>query len=597
MRLFPVFYNIGMAYPLSQTMQIELGLIAAVALMGGAVQFKMLERLKTRLHEINVEQRKRDEDAEIAAAERLGAFDEQLEDWEKRHGNRAGAGSVTKEVDSSLGPQTPTATAYDGRPSSQFSMMNGLKGTPGTPGPPGPAPGTRASDYFAVPLQSPKPALTGISGRPQSIGALPVLDLGTDDLAGGAGGVRRDSTARMEDAVKANEDAAALKRKEELLAEIQTIKKNIAQLKAEGASNSSGSGGGSRPASMMLLDSEGSRSRTVSFDALRTPMVVQPPPPQETEWDQYVRERKLFTPPTGVTAPIPSGTINGRPVSAALPEAVLEAVEMRKRRESMLEMGRVDEDTIGGLAAPVARHARSRSAGPAQLEFMHDRESPARGRDRPSHSRQASHQSQGGPVLIAPPRKTMSPAPAHSPKPRVKTWEEMQERHREKMRALQEPLRKAEAELAELENARSRWERSRQVEKQVMERREAEKRAAYEKSKAEAEGAKKEGAGKRFSKLFGASQPAPAPVPEPDVEDEEEEALPRASRGSGRRESAAVKVAAWQAYQEQEQAQRRTPEGRRSGQNRQSRRQSTGPIVTQGQQPHGRVSRRSVAPN
>ncbi|KAF8605192.1 hypothetical protein BDV93DRAFT_75890 [Ceratobasidium sp. AG-I] len=607
MRLFPKFYEIGMAYPLSQTMQIELGLIAAVALMGGAVQFKMLERLKTRLHEIDVEQRKRDEDAEIAAAERLGAFDEQLDDWEKRHGRRAGAGAGSaKEVDSSLGPQTPTAMTYDGRPSSQFSALNG-KGTPGTPGP---APGTRLSDYFAVPLRSPKPAVVmpepahaGISGRPQSIGALPVLDLGTDDLAGGAGGVRRDSIARMEDAVKANEDAAAIRRKEELLAEIQTIKKNIAQLKSEGVSNSSGSGG-SR-ASMMLLDSEGSRSRTVSFDALRKPTVVQappPPPPQETEWDQYVRERKLFTPPSGVTAPIPSGTMNGRPVSAALPGAVMEAVEMRKRRESMLEMGRVDEDEVG-VVAPVAKHARSRSVGTAQLDFTRGQDShmgmeSTRGRDRPSHSRQASQQSQGGPVLVAPPRKSMSPAPAPSQaKPRVKTWEEMQERHREKMRALQEPLRKAEAELAELETARSRWERSRQVEKQVMERREAEKKAAYEKRKAEAAGVAKEkqGAGKRLSRLFGgASQPVPAPAPEPEVE---EEALPRASRGSGMRESAAVKVAAWQAYQEQEQAHRRTPEARRSGQERQSRRQSTGPILPQGQQPYGRTSRRSAAPN
>ncbi|KAG8681523.1 hypothetical protein FRC08_015577, partial [Ceratobasidium sp. 394] len=88
MRMFPVFYNIGMPYPLYQTEQIELGLIAAVALMGGAVQFRVLGILKNRLREINEEQRKREEDAEIAAADRLGAFDDQMEEWEKRHGNR-----------------------------------------------------------------------------------------------------------------------------------------------------------------------------------------------------------------------------------------------------------------------------------------------------------------------------------------------------------------------------------------------------------------------------------------------------------------------------------------------------------------------------
>ncbi|KDN49517.1 hypothetical protein RSAG8_02219, partial [Rhizoctonia solani AG-8 WAC10335] len=483
MRLFPVFYNIGMPYPLYQTMQIELGLIAAVALMGGAVQFRMLGLLKRRLKEISEEQRRREEDAEIAAADRLGAFDEQLEEWEKQHGNLVG-----KDFSSS-GGLTPTATAYDGRPSSQFSLLNGpnsqfsLLNGPKSAGLAS-TPGAKSGDYFAVPLQSPKtatvatpdqPGASGISGRPQSIGVLPVLDLGTDDLAGGAGGVKRDSIARMEDAVKPSEDTAAARRREELRAEIDALKKNITQLKTET------SGITSRPVSTLLLDTDLARSRTVSFDALGSSRPRSAPlePPPESEWDKYVRERKLFTPPSGVTPPIPSGTINGRPMTMVLPEAVADAVELRKRRESMLEMGLLEE-AVAAAAIP-SRHSRSRTmSGGAHLDLSGGSSSDGqRGRDRPTHTRQHSH----GPPAILPPRKSMSPGPRptdNAGRPRVKTYEEMQERHREKMRALQEPLRRAEAELAELENAKARWERSIQVERQVMERREAERRAAYD---------------------------------------------------------------------------------------------------------------------
>ncbi|CCO27240.1 hypothetical protein RSOLAG1IB_02941 [Rhizoctonia solani AG-1 IB] len=597
MRMFPVFYDIGMPYPLYQTMQIELGLIAAVALMGGAVQFRLLTVLKKRLNEINQEQRQREEDAEIAAAERLGAFDEQLEDWEKRHGNLAGS---NKEVSSS-GGLTPTATAYDGRPSSQFSLLNGPKSTGLAT-----TPGARSGDYFSVPLQSPKtatiatpePVVAGISGRRQSIGALPVLDLGTDDLAGGAGGVKRDSVARMEESLHANEDTAAARRRLELQSEIDALKKNIAQLKTE----TSGSGTGSRPTSLLLLDTDLGRTRTVSFEALGSrPRSAPLEPPPESEWDKYVRERKLFTPPSGVTAPIPSGTINGRPMTLMLPDAVADAVEMRKRRESMLEMGKLEE-AVTAAAIP-SRHTRSRTmSNGTQLDLSGGSSSEGqRGRDRPAHTRQHSQ----GPPAILPPRKSMSPGPRltdnNGGRPRVKTYEEMQERHREKMRVLQEPLRRAEAELAELENAKNRWERSIQVERQVMERREAERRAAYEKKQTgEVSKPNKAGVGNRISKLFGAEkvQAPSAPANEaPLVEDEEKSGDRRAGPGHSTRDSAVAKVAAWQAYQEQATDDVGRPNAGVSGDGhrRKHSRQSSGPFAPA----HGRRSsgHMHVAPN
>ncbi|KAJ1310942.1 hypothetical protein OPQ81_009454 [Rhizoctonia solani] len=550
MRLFP-------------TMQIELGLIAAVTLMGGAVQFRMLGLLKKRLHEINEEQRKREEDAEIAAAERLGAFDEQLEEWEKRHGNLAG-----KDVSSS-GGLTPTATAHDGRPSSQFSLLNGPKsaGLASTPG-------AKNGDYFAIPLQSPKTATAATPEQPITNG------ISGHDLAGGAGGVRRDSIARMEDAIKPTEDTAAARRREELRAEIDALKKNIAQLKAETGGTTS------RPASTLLLDTDLARNRTVSFDVLASsgPRSAPLEPPPESEWDKYVRERKLFTPPSGVTPPIPSGTINGRPMTVMLPESVADAVELRKRRESMLEMGKLEE-AVATATVP-SRHTRSRTmSNGARLDLSGGESSEGqRGRDYLTHPRQPSHDR----PTILPPRKSMSPGPRPTDggKPRVKTYEEMQERHREKMRALQEPLRRAEEELAELEKAKARWERSIQVERQVMERREAEKRAAYERKIAEESGkSNKGGVGNRISKLFGAekAQPQPAPALESESTEEEKTRPPREKPGHSIRDSATAKVAAWQAYQERTSHETGRPSGDRrvsgDGHRRQHSRQSNSPFA------------------
>ena len=54
-------------------MEVELGLIGAVALMGAAVQLRILKILQIKLKEIAVEQKKRDEELEAQAWLRLNA--------------------------------------------------------------------------------------------------------------------------------------------------------------------------------------------------------------------------------------------------------------------------------------------------------------------------------------------------------------------------------------------------------------------------------------------------------------------------------------------------------------------------------------------
>ncbi len=56
--LFPKFQDNGIRYPVSQSIQIELGLLGAVALMGAAVQLRILSVLQHKLKEISLEQQK-----------------------------------------------------------------------------------------------------------------------------------------------------------------------------------------------------------------------------------------------------------------------------------------------------------------------------------------------------------------------------------------------------------------------------------------------------------------------------------------------------------------------------------------------------------
>jgi len=90
-------------------------------------------------------------------------------------------------------------------------------------------------------------------------------------------------------------------------------------------------------------------------------------------------------------------------------------------------------------------------------------------------------------VQILPPRRASgiiaSPAPQPPPAARIKTFEELNERHREKMRDIQSPLTRAEKEHADLEAARQRWERSKTLEKEAMDKKQAEMMAVLEKDK------------------------------------------------------------------------------------------------------------------
>jgi hypothetical protein len=85
------------------------------------------------------------------------------------------------------------------------------------------------------------------------------------------------------------------------------------------------------------------------------------------------------------------------------------------------------------------------------------------------------------PVSILPPHPTpiVAPTPQRPAATRTRTFEELNQRHREKIRDLQAPLTEAERKHAELEAAKNRWERSKALEKDAVTKRQAEKAALY----------------------------------------------------------------------------------------------------------------------
>ncbi|TRM60275.1 hypothetical protein BD626DRAFT_572045 [Schizophyllum amplum] len=450
--LFPKFKDNGIKFPVSQVMQIELGLIGAIALMGVAVQLRILSALQVKLKEINEEQRRRERAADLDGVDRFAMLQREQEEWERDHPSfskhgRAESGLSTmplmgKYQDGSSSPVTEHTFASEDRK----RRPSGL------------------SDLMASPAPEEEKERAA-RGRPTV--ALPALDLGMgieDD-------VPKDFIAKNQGKAQRQPPTKEIQKRDDLLAEIDNLRRSIDVLRTESPDLSS-----HRPS----LTSR----RTLSTDAaaallpavhLRPPRTSDPrarvhsmemnalagqysageslgrpssAPLRDVDWDQYVAERKLLQPPSGVTPPIPTTSPGPSPTHRInMPPAVAEALRDRKLRESVLYSAPHASDDDVPLAQQ--QHARSRSAGGNM------------------------------PVTILPPQK-----PIHAPKPqrpsgapRTATFEELNERHREHLRNMQAPITQAQKDQADLDTAKARWERSKAAEREAVAKRQAEKAA------------------------------------------------------------------------------------------------------------------------
>ncbi|CDO73509.1 hypothetical protein BN946_scf185013.g144 [Trametes cinnabarina] len=216
--LFTKYKDHGIKFPVTQIMQIELGMMGAVSIMGMAVQFQILKILQRKLREIEAERERQNREAEERAAERFREIEEEKAAWERDH---------------------PSLLKH-GRADSNFSGMpllgkDGL-GSPETDsqlGTPRPRYQSGLSEFMAAPTPS-EELHRAVSKQLQNPGALPVLDLGDDIEANVpktfiADDVKDDKPAKLLTAAELED----LKRREELLSEIQTIRKSIELLRAD----------------------------------------------------------------------------------------------------------------------------------------------------------------------------------------------------------------------------------------------------------------------------------------------------------------------------------------------------------------------------
>lgn len=201
---FPKYTYNGIQFPVTQIMQIELGMMAAVALMGGAVQLRVLVVLQRKLKQMSMEQEKRDAEAELGAAQQFEALDKEREEWEKDHptivGSRHARNLSGYSSDNPLmlksGDSALNSPMTDDQRSSFFDAGNRSRHASGF------------SEYRKSQDELKR------SQTPQSAGALPPMDLGND--------IQRDVPSnylKEEDLIKSAGDLAAdLAEKESMLA-------------------------------------------------------------------------------------------------------------------------------------------------------------------------------------------------------------------------------------------------------------------------------------------------------------------------------------------------------------------------------------------
>jgi len=254
-----------------------------------------------------------------------------------------------------------------------------------------------------------------------------------------------------------------------------------------------------------------------------------------------------------------------------IPPAVSEALAKRQRRESAY--------SIGGVPAYVqeAHDAVTPGAGPSMTSHLLAAPINRSDDDIPiSHVKAAKiaqhvhkRSSSFGSIIpnILPPRKSTS-TPSPVPSPVTRTFEELQERHTEKMKGIQDPVTDVVVERAELQDAKEKWERRIAYERDVMVKREKEKAAMLFKESERRLAEKKhleeqERSGKgRTSVLMPPGTSAFLPTLSPDKREKEMEK--RNSSSSGERPSSTllptkrissnVKVQQWQKYQAAEES-------------------------------------------
>lgn len=197
-----------------------------------------------------------------------------------------------------------------------------------------------------------------------------------------------------------------------------------------------------------------------------------PPRPRITsqgDWNQYLSERRVLTPPIMSPAAPRSAELAPTPAQrtsqyAMISETSSQSMDRRSRTTSMLEprvsdFGPRDQVGPGTFPSSVAMpDSRARS-----MMSLNDRAS--------YHGATAL----GPPIIIGSAARPSAATPTQRQTPqRTMTYDELAERHRKRISQLQQPLTAKIREELDVAEAKAKWERQKRAERDEMRRRELE---------------------------------------------------------------------------------------------------------------------------
>ncbi|WWC62543.1 uncharacterized protein I303_105139 [Kwoniella dejecticola CBS 10117] len=486
--LFPKLYDLK--YPLTQTMMIELGILAAMVLIGAAIQFRVLNILTKRYKKMREEEEAKIEAEEIEkAAERFKNVGAELNEWEEKHGNASptsGSGlsgptdpygslngsAMRATRESVLLPQLGFESDSGGnkRSSSALSLLRDqeFKG-----------------DY--EPVQTKSPTLPGLE-TPQSM-FVGLTDLKSDEP--------RPHSPTPSETERLNLLAEVRKAREGIKSELSRLSSSTPDLLGRTTPTPTlGTTGDKRDrhystASNNLLDFSSGRSpspnearsrhlsttssgflglRAIGSNTPENALSPSSPPPPQSEWDKYLVERKVVSPDSSDhhhrRSNYPHRSSTYAPMNFGLDER-------RDRTTSMLE------PRVSDFGPP--DQTRNNGTYPTNRQAMQRTKSDGHAIDRPS----TYHDQLGTPVIIgsaADRRGTGAgsgggnrSSSQHQQQQRAMTYDELAERHRKRLSRLQDPVTSKLKEEIELEEYKQRWEKQKMMEKQEMKRKERER--------------------------------------------------------------------------------------------------------------------------
>ncbi|KAK8858594.1 hypothetical protein IAR55_002823 [Kwoniella newhampshirensis] len=493
----------GAKYPLTQTMMIELCILAAVVVIGTAIQFRVLNILQKRLKQMQEEEEARIDAIEVEkAAERFKNVGAELNEWEEKHGKDpsvsgsgpssdlygSGKGSTLRADRSSvilpqLGFADERAPIREGRLSSTLSLLRNTdsRGT-----------------YEGLGMNS--PTLANTLDTPTSTVFLGIEEVKPIERAPGPSSPI-ENDPEIESKLRLLEEVK--KAREEVRGSLDRLRGTTPTPSVRSETGQPQSSIAGRPVTPGGLSLSDIRFNTRRLSTTSSRILDYPEKDRQeytssdkeakgSEWEEYVHERKVITPPalaghspTSMHIPADSRAGGRDSQYTAIPENVARAMDRREKVTSMLEP-RVSD---------FGPREERRSTGTYPITTSGLNMTPrdrVRSDERPSTyhdffgqplSTQTTQQL-GGPIIKGnasnPDPKSVTGGRTSDGRPlpqRAMTYEELADRHRKRLSKLQDPITSKMNEEIELTEAKARWERQQRAEKEEMRRREREKEA------------------------------------------------------------------------------------------------------------------------